>query len=69
MRSACRASTNGKLSSHLLAPESLDKIFVRRHQLVKTLTTISLRLDELDGLWRMDSELLSLPMNAGQLPP
>jgi hypothetical protein len=45
-----------QLTQHLLAHDSLDKTVVARHQLVETFSTTSLRLDELSGLWRVDSE-------------
>jgi hypothetical protein len=57
-----------QITQHLLAHDSLDKTVVARHQLVKTLTATSLRLDELSGLWSANSEA-TLCVDGHRAPP
>jgi hypothetical protein len=57
-----------QLTQHLLAHDSLDKPVVAHHQLVETISTTSLRLDELGGLWSADSEA-TLCVDRHRAPP
>jgi len=57
-----------QLTQHLLAHNGLNKTVVTRHQLIETLSTTSLRLDELGGLWRAVSEATP-PVDRHRAPP
>ena len=59
----------GQITQHLLAHDRLDKPVVARHQLVETLGTTSLRLDELSGFRVSTGATLFVIRDRHRAPP